>query len=77
MDLGMVTEAEKLKEKIARIERELQHAKRELSAVELADRGETSPRTFAELRGIWKGANFSYDEIEAAKYTLDDPDHFE
>lgn len=73
----MVTQAEKLKEKIARIERELQDAKRELSAVQLANRGETSLRTFAELRGIWKGVDFSYEDIEAAEYNLDDPDHFE
>jgi hypothetical protein len=28
------------------------------------------PKTFADLEGIWDGANFSYEEIKAAEYKV-------
>lgn len=35
---------------------------------------EDHPKTFADLEGIWEGADFSYDEIKAAEYKLpEDP----
>jgi hypothetical protein len=30
------------------------------------------PRTFAELRGIWKGLDLSLEDIQAAEYRLPD-----
>ncbi len=73
----MATEIDELKAKIARIERELQDAKRKLSEAQSSENGAKKKMPFAELRGIWKGADFTYEEIKSAEYKLDDEDHWE
>lgn len=76
----MATEIDLLKAEIARIERELEAAKRKLARVEQDDANgdaEGDVRPFAKLRGIWKGVHFTEEEIESAEYKLDDPDHVE
>jgi hypothetical protein len=75
----MATEFKLLRAEIARIERELADAKRKLASLEQSENGGTNAgvRPFAKLRGIWKGADFTEEEIDAVKYKLDDDDHFE
>jgi len=33
-------------------------------------KAEDRPTKFTDLKGIWKGANFSYEEIKAAEYKV-------
>ena len=71
----MATHIELLKAEIARIESELAERKRRLAEVE--KRPETTgqeKRPFAQLRGLWKGATFTYEEIKAAEYKFDEED---
>jgi hypothetical protein len=34
------------------------------------EQAEDRPKKFADLKGIWKGANLSYEEIKAAEYKV-------
>jgi len=54
---------------IDRIELELRLLKARLSR---QDGRRRKPRTFAELRGAWKGLDFSLDEIRRAQYKIRD-----
>jgi len=39
-----------------------------MSRVQEPTQAKDHPKTFADLEGIWEGANFSYEEIKAAEY---------
>ncbi|HEY8767622.1 MAG TPA: hypothetical protein VIP09_10270 [Dehalococcoidia bacterium] len=72
----MATQIDLLKAKIASIERQLEIAKRDLTRLEKGGNGETpgKKRSFAELRGIWKGTHFTEEEIDAVKIRSRDLD---
>ncbi len=40
------------------------------SRVQERAKAEDHPTKFTDLKGIWKGANFSYEEIKAAEYKV-------
>jgi predicted transcriptional regulator len=41
-----------------------------MSRVQEETRAEGRPTKFTDLKGIWEGANFSYEEIKAAEYKV-------
>jgi cell division septum initiation protein DivIVA len=41
-----------------------------MSRVQEGAKAEGRPAKFTDLKGIWKGANFSYEEIQAAEYKV-------
>lgn len=41
-----------------------------MSRVQEGAKAEGRPTKFTDLKGIWKGANFSYEEIKAAEYKV-------
>ena len=60
---------------IKRIKLELRSIRAQLEVIEaelskLDNEESQDSKTFAQLRGIWKGANFTDEEIEAAKYRV-------
>ncbi len=44
--------------------------KRLMSCIQEQDQAKDQPEIFTDLEGIWKGANFSYEEIKAAEYKV-------
>jgi hypothetical protein len=54
---------------IDRIELELRLLKARLAK---RDGRRRRPRTFAELRGAWKGVDFSLDDVRRARYAIRD-----
>jgi hypothetical protein len=69
----MASEIEVLKAEIARLEHELDGIKAKLKALGTSNGGDEE-RPFAKLRGIWKGADFTYEEIKAAEYRVPEDD---
>jgi hypothetical protein len=61
----MATEIEELKAKVERIEGELESVRAKIRRLE--NKGAKEPPPFTKLYGAWKGANFTNEEIEAAK----------
>ncbi len=59
-----------LKMELARIERELEALKARIEKFERKDGRDEMP--FAKMRGAWKGANFTEEEIDAAKIRVKD-----
>lgn len=59
-----------LKMELARIERELEALKARIEKFERKDGQDEMP--FAKMRGAWKGANFTEEEIDAAKIRVKD-----
>jgi len=41
-----------------------------MSRIREGAKAEDRPTKFTDLKGIWKGANFSYEEIKAAEYKV-------
>jgi len=41
-----------------------------MSRVQGGAKAEGRPTKFTDLKGIWEGANFSYEEIQAAEYKV-------
>lgn len=68
----MATETDLLKMELARIERELEAVRAKIKRLE--SREPDSRLTFVDLHGIWKGTHFTYEEIKAADYKLDEED---
>lgn len=68
----MATELDLIKAQLASIERQLQEVRSKIEMLE--KQGTKKPRPFAELRGIWKGVDFTYEEIQEAKYKLREED---
>ena len=62
----LLKEIEETEKQAARIEWELRALEKHLARLKTYARGE-EPKSFADLRGIWKGADFSWEEIQAAK----------
>ena len=61
----MATNVKALKLELARIKREIEALEARLRGAEAREAGEEMP--FAKMRGAWKGANFTEEEIDAAK----------
>jgi hypothetical protein len=62
----MATEVDAIKAYLASLERELEDLRSKLDKIEKQPSEE--PRPFARLLGIWRGADFTYEEIKAAEY---------
>ena len=62
-------EIEETKKQVARIEWELSTLKKHLARLEIYAQGE-EPESFADLYGIWKGVDISWEEIQAAKIKM-------
>ena len=71
-ELTMATEVDAIKAYLASLERELKDLRAKLK--ELETQPPEEPRPFSKLRGIWKGADFTYEEIKAAEYKLPEDD---
>jgi len=41
-----------------------------MSRVQEQTQAKDRPKTFTDLKGIWEGADFSYEEIKAAEYKV-------
>lgn len=41
-----------------------------MSRVQEQTQAQTPPKRFTDLKGIWEGADFSYEEIKAAEYKV-------
>jgi len=61
----MAVNVDALKLELARIKREIEALEARLRSVEAQEVGDEMP--FAKMRGAWKGANFTEEEIDAAK----------
>ena len=61
----MATNVDALKLELARIKREIEALEARLRGVEAREAREEMP--FAKMRGAWKGADFTEEEIDAAK----------
>lgn len=68
----MATELDILRVQLAKIERQLQEVRSKIERLE--NQGAAKTRPFAELRGIWKGVDFTYAEIKEAEYKLREED---
>jgi len=68
----MATEVDAIKAYLAKLEREVDELRSKIEALEKEPPQE--PRPFAKLRGIWKGADFTYEEIKAAEYKFPEDD---
>ena len=68
----MAINVDLLKFELARIKREIEALEAKLRKMEGREAGEEMP--FAKLRGIWKGADFTYAEIKEAEYKLPEAD---
>ncbi len=68
----MATEYKVLKARLDSIEREIADVRAKVEALERQEAGK--PRPFAELRGIWKGVDFTYEEIKEAEYGVKEED---
>lgn len=68
----MATEVDAMKAYLASLERELRDLRAKLK--ELETQPPEEPRPFAKLLGIWKGADFTYEEIKAAEYRFSEDD---
>jgi predicted nucleic acid-binding Zn-ribbon protein len=70
----MSTQIELLKADIARLEARLEETKRKLAKIEAesSNGSDADELPFNKLRGIWKGANFTQEEIDAAKIKVRD-----
>ena len=62
--MRMVTELEELRAELKRVSREVELLREKLYRLAKDDKKRMS---LADLRGVWKGANFTEEEIEAAK----------
>ena len=60
----MATELEELRAELERVSREVALLREKVR--KLAKEDKTRP-SLADLRGVWKGANFTEEEIDAAK----------
>lgn len=65
-DAKLAEEIKETEKQVARIEGQLQSLKKHLARLKTYPQGE-EPENFADLRGIWKGVDFSWEEIQAAK----------
>lgn len=61
----MAVNVDALKLELARIKREIEALEVRLRSIEAREAGEEMP--FAKMRGAWKGAGFTEEEIKAAK----------
>ena len=66
----MAAELSVLKLELMRIERELKAVRAKIERLEGRQPDEEPP--FAKLRGIWKGANITEEEIDAVKIRVKD-----
>ena len=69
----MATELDLIKAELARIENQLRAIRLKLERLEKRGNAKKA-RPFAELRGVWKGVDFTYEEIQEAKYRLREED---
>lgn len=65
----MATQIDLLKAEIARIEGELQAVQ---AKIEHLEGKKPSPRTFADLEGVWEGSNSTYEDVRAHEYQIGD-----
>ncbi|MEX0801453.1 MAG: hypothetical protein WD379_09575 [Dehalococcoidia bacterium] len=68
----MATEVDAIKAYLASVEREVSDLHARLKKLETEP--PEQPRPFSKLLGIWKGADFTYEEIKAAEYRLPEDD---
>ncbi len=66
----MTTDLSMFKVELERIERELDALKDKIHRLEEQDN--TGEMPFTKMRGVWKGAGFSEEEIDAAKIRVKD-----
>ena len=67
--MRMATELEELRVELKRISREVDLLRDRVHRLAEDDRDRP---TLADLRGVWKGANFTEEEIRAAKIRVKD-----
>ena len=60
----MATQLDLLKVELARIKRDIEALEAKIKNLERQTPGEMP---FAKMRGVWKGANFTEEEIDAVK----------
>jgi hypothetical protein len=65
----MATQIDLLKAEIARIERELQAVQIKIRHIEGK---KPTPRTFADLEGVWEGSDSTYEDVRAHEYKIGD-----
>lgn len=61
----MAVNVDALKHELARIKREIEALEGKIRKIEGQEAGEAMP--FAKMRGVWKGADFTEEEIDAVK----------
>ncbi|HEV8575274.1 MAG TPA: hypothetical protein VGR43_11275 [Dehalococcoidia bacterium] len=61
----MATELEDLKARLDRLSREVMELRQRIRKLQKEENGDTP--SLVKARGLWKGANFTEEEIEAAK----------
>ena len=61
----MAVNVDLLKFELARIKREIEALEAKIRKMEGREAGEEMP--FAKMRGVWKGAHFTEEEIDAVK----------
>jgi FtsZ-binding cell division protein ZapB len=66
----MATELEELKSRLDRLSREVTELRRQVRNLQKEENGDAP--SLARARGLWKGANFTEEEIEAAKIRVKD-----
>ena len=64
----MVTNVDALKIELVRIKREIAALEAKISKIEGQEAGNALP--FTKMLGVWKGANFTEEEIDAVKVRL-------
>jgi predicted nucleic acid-binding Zn-ribbon protein len=67
---AMTTELEELKTQLDRLSREVTELKRRVRDLQKDENGEVP--SLVKARGLWKGANFTEEEIDAAKIRVKD-----
>jgi hypothetical protein len=67
----MATELDEIRAELRRVSREVEMLRKKLNRLARDDKESVS---LADLRGVWKGANFTEEEIEAAKIRVKEVD---